>query len=280
MGFDDGKYYQNCNLICVAPSGYDGKSVSITDGTKSYSATISNNIATFMLPGRTQYTVKLMNESSIAYQTTVELGYGECVELHLETGYEEVIKRDLMSLEAISAATGDLTKAAPSAEAVKTLNSNLGGIQIKEENGILQWSKDGNTWNSFSMGLQIGDTVSATLTDNYGVSKTIDMKVSYIDKTNIMLLAVDSWATNKQWSDVNRYKWSYSIVLNGKTYTGTNATAPDAYTVRDKLCNPSRNFTYWTNTSGYCALANRIDILNTDPTSSYYAALPYLNITM
>lgn len=133
MGFDDGKYYQNCNLICVAPNGYDGKSVSITDGSKSYSGTISNNIAAFVLPGRTQYTVKLMNASSVAYQTTVELGYGECVELHLETGYENVIKRELMSLEAISAATGDLTKVAPQADAVKVLNNNLGGLKFGKD---------------------------------------------------------------------------------------------------------------------------------------------------
>lgn len=195
MGFDDGKYFQNCKLICIAPDGCNGKTVSVTDGSKSYTGTVANNMVVFDLPGRSQYTVQLMNAASMSYQTTVELGYGECVALHLETGYEEVIKRELMSLEAITASTGDLTKVAPQAAAVATLNS-----RIQDKAGFIDVNKKTTIFNEGSFG-----TSTVKLTHTFNKDGWISLRLSCANGNLVVYIDDVSLGGASYWTNSANY---------------------------------------------------------------------------
>ena len=128
MAYDDGYYYGQCKIVAVVDNTEDnGKTVLITtDDNKTYSGTIANKKCEFLLPPRTLYTVQKVSGESAEFTTKVEAGYGDCILVHLDTGYVEVKQGDIVGLDYIKAATADALKnKVPEANAVKTLNSSL-----------------------------------------------------------------------------------------------------------------------------------------------------------
>lgn len=127
MAYDDGYYYGQCKIVAVVDNTADnGKTVLITtDDNKTYSGTITNKKCEFLLPPRTLYTVQKVSSGSAEFTTKVEAGYGDCILVHLDTGYVEVKQGDIVGLDYIKAATDDnLKNKVPEAKAVKELNSS------------------------------------------------------------------------------------------------------------------------------------------------------------
>lgn len=128
MAYDDGYYYGQCKIVAVVDDTADnGKTVLITtDDNKTYSGTIANKKCEFLLPPRTLYTVQKVSGESVEFTTKVEAGYGDCILVHLNTGYVEVKQGDIVGLDYIKAATADnLKNKVPEATAVKELDSRL-----------------------------------------------------------------------------------------------------------------------------------------------------------
>ena len=133
MAYDDGYYYGQCKIVAVVDNTADnGKTVLITtDDNKTYSGTIANKKCEFLLPPRTLYTVQKVSSGSTEFTTKVEAGYGDCILVHLDTGYVEVKQGDIVGLDYIKAATdNNLKNKVPEAKAVKELNNSLGGIKF------------------------------------------------------------------------------------------------------------------------------------------------------
>ena len=128
MAYDDGYYYGQCKIVAVVDNTADnGKTVLITtDDNKTYSGTIANKKCEFLLPPRTLYTVQKVSSGSTEFTTKVEAGYGDCILVHLDTGYVEVKQGDIVGLDYIKAATdANLKNKVPEAKAVKELNNSL-----------------------------------------------------------------------------------------------------------------------------------------------------------
>ena len=128
MAYDDGYYYGQCKIVAVVDNTADnGKTVLITtDDNKTYSGTIANKKCEFLLPPRTLYTVQKASGESAEFTTKVEAGYGDCILVHLDTGYVEVKQGDIVGLDYIKAATDDsLKNKVPEAKAVKELNNSF-----------------------------------------------------------------------------------------------------------------------------------------------------------
>lgn len=145
MAFEDGYYFGMCKIICLATKLYDeGKTVTVSNGTNSFTGTISGQRVEFDVPNRDMYTVKMFSGSEPEYQTKVCVGYGECVRVMLANGYEPLYYKDIVNFSSMS--TGDLTKKIPSAESVIGL-----GIRYNQENDYIQiWS--GGSWRNFMPG--------------------------------------------------------------------------------------------------------------------------------
>ena len=145
MAYDDGYYYGQCKIVAVVDNTADnGKTVLITtDDNKTYSGTITNKKCEFLLPPRTLYTVQKVSSGSAEFTTKVEAGYGDCILVHLDTGYVEVKQGDIVGLDYIKAATDDkLKNKVPEAKAVKELNSSLGGYVFTTVNNKIGYYKE------------------------------------------------------------------------------------------------------------------------------------------
>ena len=156
MAYDDGYYYGQCKIVAVVDNTADnGKTVLITtDDNKTYSGTIANKKCEFLLPPRTLYTVQKVSSGSTEFTTKVEAGYGDCILVHLDTGYVEVKQGDIVGLDYIKAATdANLKNKVPEAKAVKELNNSLqdslsgiGAIFIDTTNLLHTIDKGAASW--------------------------------------------------------------------------------------------------------------------------------------
>lgn len=125
--FEVGYFFGLCKLICLAETSADnGKVVRVTNGsgTRKWTSSIADQKCKFMLPGRDRYTVELGEGE---YTTTIDLGYGECIGLHLADGYGFVRYRDLLTLKEIIR-TPNLSLKGASAESVKEVDAKLSGL--------------------------------------------------------------------------------------------------------------------------------------------------------
>lgn len=144
MAYSDGYYYGQCKIVAVVDNAADdGKTVLITTtDNKTYSGTIVHKRCEFLLPPRTLCIVQKVSDGSVEFTTEVEAGYGDCILVHLDTGYVEVKQRDIVGLDYIKAATADdLKNKVPEANAIKVLNSSL---------------SDNTTGESFNYGVKDG----------------------------------------------------------------------------------------------------------------------------
>lgn len=70
MGFVDRYYYGQAKLIVHATTG---SSITVTDGTRTWTGTSSSNVAEFLLPGTNKYSVSVADVSKNVY-----LSFGAC----------------------------------------------------------------------------------------------------------------------------------------------------------------------------------------------------------
>lgn len=135
FGYDDGFYYGQSKLICeVETLDGNGKTVTVTDGTNEYSATVVDKIATFLLPPRSLYTVSLINGVKNEFTKKVPLGYGECVHVMMAEGYDPIIQKSKKSLSEILAMSTGLEDFVPDAAAVKSIhNDSLSSCKLITE---------------------------------------------------------------------------------------------------------------------------------------------------
>ena len=76
-------YFGMGKLICKSSSALDnGKTVSVTDGKKTWSGVIADGVCVInMLPAKQKYTVCLINGDDVEYATEVIFGFGDCKEI-------------------------------------------------------------------------------------------------------------------------------------------------------------------------------------------------------
>ena len=127
MAYEESYFFGKCNVVCEAETTADnGKTVTITDGTNSFTGTIVNRVASFFIPGKSTYTVTLSDNGTTEWTGTIAAGYGENIHIMLADGYESIKEKQIMSAQEIAAATaGTLGNAVPDADAFKALNENL-----------------------------------------------------------------------------------------------------------------------------------------------------------
>ena len=80
----------------------EGASVSITDGTNTWTKTVASGKATFMIPSmpapaKKTYTISI---SGSEYTRSVELGFGDSLDITLDSLHEPAIKSDVSTLAA------------------------------------------------------------------------------------------------------------------------------------------------------------------------------------
>lgn len=231
MGYDDGFYYGQCKLICLAESAADnGKTVSVSNGDRSWSGTVANQKCEFLVPNRTQYAVELIDGDDTDWTGTIEAGYGECILVHLADGYEAIVEKKKLTLDEIAASVGSVADYVPDADAVKTLNTNLVDLQtevdsdlstidvlltINQSTDIGETDRDVLSMNGYKLialaingantpalivpylffkykGLRGEGFTSAYL--NYDASKKVQLSLTYISDTKVHLMKLSNYA--------------------------------------------------------------------------------------
>lgn len=153
-------------LICRTTSANNGKTVSVSNGTNSWTSQVVNTIASFMIPSmpapaKTSYTVRLHdgNESATAlYSRTIELGFGDSIDITLDTAHEPATKGDVATAQStlqsqinslsssLSALTTRVTnvesKANTNASSISTLKTTVDKVKGKT---LVTASKSGTT---------------------------------------------------------------------------------------------------------------------------------------
>ena len=76
-------YFGQGTLICKSSSALDnGKTVSVTDGKRTWSGVIADGVCVFKaLPAKQKYKVCLINGDNVEYATEVIFGFGDCKEI-------------------------------------------------------------------------------------------------------------------------------------------------------------------------------------------------------
>ena len=94
MAYDDGYYYGLAKVVALATKDEDnGKTVTVTNGTKTWTGTMADGKCTFTVPGKDRYTMRLGT-----YSKVVDISYGECVGVYMADGYDLVYQKDIDKL--------------------------------------------------------------------------------------------------------------------------------------------------------------------------------------
>ena len=139
-------------VVCRTATANNGKVVEVTNGTNTWTATVASGIASFMIPSmpapaKTSYTVKLHNgnaSAAVAYSRKIELGFGDSIDITLDTAHEPATKGDISSAQQtlqqqITSLQGSLntlagrvtsveTKANNNATSIGSLNSSVSAL--------------------------------------------------------------------------------------------------------------------------------------------------------
>lgn len=220
FGYDDGYYYGQCKLVFEIESTRDnGKTVTITDGTTTKSGTLRDKKCEILVPGRSSWTVTLLDGATAMWTGKVDCGYGECIRVMLADGYKPILEKSVMNLNDIKSAT-DLNGKLPSAKALKdavtNVDNKLGGIQFRINNGKAEWKGSGaDTWIPFKRGIVHRVRIAGSQSGATG---------SYSDppeKTGSWTVNVASFIAN------NHLNINYKELTNenfGFIYTGSDAS--------------------------------------------------------
>lgn len=87
-------------VICRTAVTNDGQTVTITNGTNTYTSDVLGGIASFMIPSipapaKTPYTVTLGT-----YSRVINLGFGDSIDITLDEAHEPAIQGDIDNLQA------------------------------------------------------------------------------------------------------------------------------------------------------------------------------------
>lgn len=239
MAYDDGYYYGQCKIICEAETLSDnGKAVTITDGSRSWSGTIANKICAFLVPGRGQYTITLVNtEEETEWSGVIEAGYGECIHVMLADGYEAIMVREKLTLEEIAASVGSVADYVPDADAVKTLNNNL-ALKIPADITNFSVGEDGEPYITYKVGAdsvtkKLGsmdmtiEPVTANYTSDGSYSVTVDHEPKFVSVLTENVSGVSTGTTMVWFKDIGTINLMYtrsdlggSINVNGNVISG------------------------------------------------------------
>lgn len=97
FGYDDGFYYGQAKVIALATKPEDeGKTVTLSNGSKTFTGTMADGKCAFLVPGKERYTIRLGS-----YSTDIDISYGECIGVYMAEGYEPVRQKDIDALMAM-----------------------------------------------------------------------------------------------------------------------------------------------------------------------------------
>ena len=87
-----------CGLNKVVCRSTDGTEVTISDGTMTYTQTVADGVAMFMIPSMPAPAKKTYTVSISGYSRSIELGFGDSLDITLDTAHETALKLDVASL--------------------------------------------------------------------------------------------------------------------------------------------------------------------------------------
>lgn len=112
-------------VICYALSEEDnGKEVKISNGINDWTATVSDQVAAFLIPSIPVPARKVYTVTFGDFTRDIQMGYGDIIEVTLAEGYENLVGVDALDLEDIMT-QGDISYKAAGAQAVKDVESDL-----------------------------------------------------------------------------------------------------------------------------------------------------------
>ena len=130
--------------------------------------------------------------------------------------------------------------------------------------------------------INIGDKFTVTLTGSHNLTTSATIcYVDYADDITICLLG-DTSLGNGDWSTQRGYSWNYSLIINGKDYTGI-CKIPTVEQIYSKCAGYKRDFYYWTSsdfqtTNGWC-VSSYGGVSNNIP-GYVFGTLPFIEITL
>lgn len=97
-------YFGQGKLVCKSSASADnGKTVSVTSASRSFSKVLAEGVAEFTLPGKNKYHIKLMNSSVTEFEADIVFGFGEYKEIEVGmnkttwTGLKNIVNAHLES---------------------------------------------------------------------------------------------------------------------------------------------------------------------------------------
>lgn len=119
-------------VLCRTTTANNGKVVSVTNGTNTWTATVVSRKASFMIPSmpapaKTPYTITLHDGNSTSaaalYTRSLELGFGDSIDITLAESYEPATKADVSTAQ--SALQTQITTLSNSLSALTTRVTNV-----------------------------------------------------------------------------------------------------------------------------------------------------------
>lgn len=90
-------YFGQGKLVCTSTTTADnGKTVTVTDGKKTWTGVMTNGTCVFTLPTKQKYTIKLLNGNVVEYETETIFGFGEYKEV--EVGMDKTSWKGLKAI--------------------------------------------------------------------------------------------------------------------------------------------------------------------------------------
>lgn len=227
-------------VICRALNDSDnGKSVSITNGINTWTATVADKVAAFLIPSIPVPARKTYTVSFGEFSRDIQMGYGDIIDVVLADGYEAIVGADLLTLNQMNAEGANLKYKGVEATGVKAIYDTLetrtkaGNIEFKFgvlPDGRYGYKKAGaDTVTPFRTGQETlcyymgqGRSFSAVsackeIHDTYG----IDLDYTKLTNSNFVLSPV--YGTNKAGS----YEYPHAVEAWWEVTSTFTAASPN-----------------------------------------------------
>lgn len=113
-------------VICRTLNDSDnGKSVSITNGINTWTATVADKVAAFLIPSIPVPARKTYTVSFGEFSRDIQMGYGDIIEVVLAEGHEPIVGADLLTLDQMNAEGADLKYKGVEATGIKAIYDSL-----------------------------------------------------------------------------------------------------------------------------------------------------------
>ena len=179
-------YFGQGKLVCTSTTTADnGKTVTVTDGKKTWTGVMTNGTCVFTLPTKQKYTIKLLNGNVVEYETETIFGFGEYKEV--EVGMDKKSWKGLKAivnagLETEMLAVGDQISATVAGEEqvfdivhINYKHSVYGRNIILAKHTMLSSTMQFNTTKT-NVGGYAASIIAKYLDDSYYNSLPSDMK--------------------------------------------------------------------------------------------------------